>query len=600
MDKTHQTLKWENPNTWKTFYNAVILPKTDEEAKEWQRLPADSRRKIWSIQWQTLGRIVVCAVLMWASYLFIYWWSYFRLSYFIIMVLCTAILWPIFRYVAQKLSFIENYGIAWDKIQHWLQGKIIMRVFLFSPFVVLIPLSLWLTNPSLVGHEFIVNTASFSRDGKKVLTGSDDDTAIIWDVDTGKMLKHFKGHKDDIRSASFSPDGKKVLTGSWDDTAIIWDVDTGKMLKHFKGHESGVSSASFSPDGKKVLTGSWDDTAIIWDADTGKMLKHFKGHKDDVRSASFSPDGKKVLTGSWDDTAIIWDADTGKMLKHFKGHKDYVTSASFSWDGKKVLTGSDDDTAIIWDEDTGKILKPSKSPMRWSMDILWDADTGKMLKQFKGHEDDVNSWDEDIGKILKPSKSPMRWSMDILWDADTRKILKQFKGHEDDVTSASFSPDGKKVFTGSWDDTAILWDEDTGKILKEFKGHESNVTTVSFSPDGKKVLTGSWDDTAILWDADTGKMLWKTPFPFWDTRTWNLYDLLVLFVLVCLFVFFPTTRIFDKGRILYLRKPNRYLPLYDLPGIERWLPEEHLREIAKNKPGPPLKKGGIFGRFLVF
>ena len=79
-----------------------------------------------------------------------------------------------------------------------------------------------------------------------------------------------------------------------------------------------------------------------------------------------------------------------------------------------------------------------------------------------------------------------------------QKPVVEFKGHSGDITSVAFSPDGRYVLTGSWDDTAKLWDTATGREIRTFKGHSGDVVSVAFSPDGRYVLTGSRDDTAIL------------------------------------------------------------------------------------------------------
>ncbi len=77
---------------------------------------------------------------------------------------------------------------------------------------------------------------------------------------------------------------------------------------------------------------------------------------------------------------------------------------------------------------------------------------------------------------------------------------KPLRGHREWVFAVAFSPDGKKVLTGSLDNTAKLWDEGSGAAEKTFTGHTFRVTAVAFSPDGKNILTGSKDQTAKLWD----------------------------------------------------------------------------------------------------
>ncbi len=106
-------------------------------------------------------------------------------------------------------------------------------------------------------------------------------------------------HGDAVNSASFSPDGKRVVTASRDKTARVWDAETGKPVGEAMTHGDAVNSASFSPDGKRVVTASEDKTARVWDAETGKPVGEAMTHTgSSVNSASFSPDGKRVVTAS--------------------------------------------------------------------------------------------------------------------------------------------------------------------------------------------------------------------------------------------------------------------------------------------------------------
>lgn len=79
-------------------------------------------------------------------------------------------------------------------------------------------------------------------------------------------LLTLKVHTDGVNSASFSADGSRIVTGSRDAMAKEWDAKSGAEILTLKGHSGAVQSASFSPDGSRIVTGSNDGTAKIWDA----------------------------------------------------------------------------------------------------------------------------------------------------------------------------------------------------------------------------------------------------------------------------------------------------------------------------------------------
>ncbi len=81
-----------------------------------------------------------------------------------------------------------------------------------------------------------------------------------------------QGHWAGVNSVAYSPDGGRILTGSLDKTAKVWDAQTGQCLLTLEGHWASVSSVAYSPDGGRILTGSSDKTAKVCDAQTGACL----------------------------------------------------------------------------------------------------------------------------------------------------------------------------------------------------------------------------------------------------------------------------------------------------------------------------------------
>ncbi len=370
---------------------------------------------------------------------------------------------------------------------------------------------------TLKGHTGAVWSASFSPDGARIVTGSGDKTAKIWDAKTGAEVRTLKGHTHVVASASFSPDGSRVVTASSDQTAKVWDANRGAELLTLKGHTNRVHSASFSPDGSRVVTASSDQTAKIWDAKTGAEFLTLKGHTQVVNSASFSPDGARIVTGSFDQTAKVWDANRGAELLTLKGHTPGVPSASFSPDGARIVTSSRDQTAKVWDPKSGaelltlkghtdQVTSASFSPDgarivtgSWDQTAkVWDARSGAEALTLKGHTGAVwsASFSPDGARIATGSGDKTA----KIWDAKTGAEFLTLKGHTNSVYSASFSPDGARVVTGSEDQTAKVWDPKSGAELLTLKGHTNEVWSASFSPDGARIVTGSWDQTAKVWD----------------------------------------------------------------------------------------------------
>jgi WD40 repeat protein len=192
---------------------------------------------------------------------------------------------------------------------------------------------------------------SLSPDGKLVLCAFPNDaTAYLFDAATGKQELSLQKHTGPILSASFSRDGQKIITSAADQTVCVWDLSSGKLLATVQGFTSNVLFAQLSPDCKRLVT-LCKTIAYVWDMPSGNRRAVLKGHEGEVLTAAFSPDGTKVLTGSEDKTAVLWEVATGKMLSLYQGHPGAVRLVAFSPDGEHVATASTDPVARIWPVD---------------------------------------------------------------------------------------------------------------------------------------------------------------------------------------------------------------------------------------------------------
>jgi WD40 repeat protein len=124
-----------------------------------------------------------------------------------------------------------------------------------------------------------------------------------------KEIIVLRGHINELWSASFSPDGKRVVTASSDNTARIWDAETGEdFLPRLLGTDNGFGQHLLVLMANALLLLPDDSTARIWDADTGDELTILAGHVGPVYKAAFSPDGMHIVTTSFDKTARLWNA----------------------------------------------------------------------------------------------------------------------------------------------------------------------------------------------------------------------------------------------------------------------------------------------------
>src|SRR5215216_4104660 len=195
-----------------------------------------------------------------------------------------------------------------------------------------------------------VNGVAFSPDGKHLATASDDETARVWDTESGDEVGRMD-HGDKVKEVAFSPDGKDLVTVSDDKTARIWDLSSEVERMALEGKVNGVA---FSPDGKHLATASKDRTARIWDLSSEDEVTPPMTHADKVNGVAFSPDGKHLATVSDDKTTHVWDAESGDEVTPRRMTREKpVHKVAFSPDGKYLATAGREKSARLWDVDSG-------------------------------------------------------------------------------------------------------------------------------------------------------------------------------------------------------------------------------------------------------
>jgi WD40 repeat protein len=188
-------------------------------------------------------------------------------------------------------------------------------------------------------------TGVFSSDLSKILCGYRQ-TAVLWDVATGKQLQTFPGHQGYVFAAAISPDGSKIATGSDDKCWRIWDANTGALLKTIPESFSYATAAAFLKDGTTLATISHDGIMTHYEIATGSMLKSI-----DIgggECAAFSSDGNQVAVGTWNRGLQLMDLQKCSLVKNYQGHIHPLNAVAFSPDNSQLLTSAMDSMAILW------------------------------------------------------------------------------------------------------------------------------------------------------------------------------------------------------------------------------------------------------------
>ncbi len=371
-------------------------------------------------------------------------------------------------------------------------------------------------------HDDIVFGASYSPDGKRIVTASNDKTARIWDAQTGQPVGEPMRHDDCVRSANFSPDGEKIVTASNDKTIRIWEARTGRALREPMQESFAVWTASFSPDGKFILSTSGND-ARIWEVQSGTRVGPSFGDRkgENVLGANFSPDGKRIVVTNTQGVAQVWDVPTGQAVGEPMRHDDMVWTAAFSPDGRRIVTASFDGTARVWDADTGaamgrpmrhdaRLYAASFSPDgRWiataSFDHharIWDAQTLKTVGEPLCSDEHSLTTTATISPDGKWIATASGDKILRFWETRTGTLVGEPVPHEDDITSSSFSPDGKSIVTSAGK-AAQVWEVPAGRPRGKSMPHDNAVLEASFGADGKTLVTASGGE-ARVWDVVTG------------------------------------------------------------------------------------------------
>lgn len=288
------------------------------------------------------------------------------------------------------------------------------------------------TETSILKYITYKKKFALSPDGKSIAIGGVDSSAILLDLETGRVQKQFVGHSQVVLALTFSPDGKYLATAGGDRKINIWDLSTGKLERTLKGHRELIFELDYNADGTQLVSGCWDGTYRIWELDSEEYRYVDLGNVSPY-VIGFTPNNNYIFSGDLGGENKFFDADAGEASHKLVGHTKILGGFDFSNDSKRMATASWDGTVKYWHV------------------------YGLMVVS-KHYEHQAPVYAVDIHPTKEWIASGGGDNSIVIWDGENNQLVKKLEGHSSAVTDLQFTEDGNQLISYSSEGVLKIWD----------------------------------------------------------------------------------------------------------------------------------------------
>ncbi|KAL1819095.1 hypothetical protein DCAR_0415348 [Daucus carota subsp. sativus] len=300
------------------------------------------------------------------------------------------------------------------------------------------------------GHERPLTYLKYNKEGDLLFSCALDRNPAVWYADKGELLGTYRGHIGSVWGCDVSRDSKLLITASADQTAKVWDVQTGSELFTFE-FKSTVKSVEFGVGDKLAVIA----TDSFRDMSSAIHVKHIARDPSEQCGDSvieFSPGGRinravwgplnrTIISGGEQGVVRVWDVETKKVIYESDkdtGHQKAITSLAKSRDGSHLLTASIDKSAKLWDIRSMKLLRTYKAEAPVNAVALSPLLDHVVL----GGGQDASTVTNDP----RAGKFEAKFYSKVL-----EEEIGSVKGHFGPINALAFNPDGKSFASGGED-----------------------------------------------------------------------------------------------------------------------------------------------------
>lgn len=336
---------------------------------------------------------------------------------------------------------------------------------------------------TLVGHEKAVTAVVMVASGRRALSGSDDGTIRVWNLESGTNERTIRCHPPARPLEAF-------LTGESGRQQLVQGILNWMEEFGLDGPAGGVSALAATSNGERVVAGFQNGRLKVWSLDTGDGEYLPEKHEDQVTAVALTADGRHAVSCS-SFAMKLWDLESRTQLRAYGADHSPTrfpgafNAVALTEDGRRAIVGRD------------LVLE------------VWNLETGEIEDTLTGHArrpGPLAQWSGKVRAVVLPSGGRRAVSGGDdrtikIWDLVSGEVVHTLEGHEGDVEAIAIVSHGRRAVSGASDGTLRVWDLETGSLVRSPIRAGRPTDSVAVSPDGRVAISND-HHVVRVWDLD--------------------------------------------------------------------------------------------------